>query len=55
MVVGVVPNVHQLNMSRMTQQQVEAHATGFALLGLIVLTNRVRPDSRETIVELQQG
>ena len=53
--VGLVPNVHQLDVSRMTQQQVQEQATDFALLGLIVLTNRVRPDSRDTIVELQQG
>ena len=55
MAVGIVPNVHQLDLSRMSQQQVAAHATGFDLLCLIVLTNHVRPDSKDTITQLQDG
>ena len=55
MAVGTVPNVHQLDLSRMSQQQVSAHAIGFELLCLIVLANHVRPDSKETITQLQDG
>lgn len=55
MAVGTIPNVNKLNVSQMTQQQVAAHASGFELLGLIVISNHARPDSRNTIVELTQG
>ena len=55
MAVGTIPNVHQLDLSRMSQQQVSAHATGFELLCLIVLSNHVRPDSRDTLTQLQEG
>lgn len=55
MAVGTVPNVHRLDLTCMSQQQVSAHATDFELLCLIVLTNHVRPDSRDTVTQLQQG
>ena len=55
MAVGTVPNVHQLDLSRMSQQQVCAHASSFELLCLIVLSNHVRPDSRDTLTQLQEG
>ncbi len=53
--VGVIPDVHQLDLLRMTQQQVEAHVTHMELLCLMVLTNNIRPDSKSTITELQDG
>ena len=53
MAVGVVPNVHQLDLVRMSQQQLEAEAMNFELLGLIVLSNPVRPDSKTTMTRLQ--
>ncbi len=39
----------------MTQQQVEAAAVNLQLLGLVVLNNSVRPDSKETISQVQDG
>ncbi len=53
--VGKLAHVDQLDLSVLSQQQAEAHATGFELLGLIVLSNHVRPDSRDAILELQRG
>lgn len=55
MAVGVIPNVTQLDLVHMTQRQVEAHVTHMELLCLMVLTNNIRPDSKETISELQEG
>lgn len=53
--VGVVHHAHQLDLPRMTQQQIEAAATDMQLLGLVVLTNSVRDDSRDTISQVQEG
>ena len=53
--VGVIQNVQKLDLLHMTQQQVEACATEMQLLSLVVLTNSVRDDSRETIRQLQDG
>lgn len=53
--VGLIPDVHNMDLVRMTQQQVEAHVTHMDLLCLVVLTNNVRPDSKETISQLQDG
>jgi hypothetical protein len=39
----------------MTQQQVESCATQMQLLSLVVLTNSVRTDSRQTISQIQDG
>ena len=53
MAVGTVPHVHQLDLAHMSLQQMETAAFSFELLGLIVLTNPVRPDSKDTINKLQ--
>ncbi len=53
--VGNLSDVHQLNLAGMSQQQVEAQADSFRLLGLIVLANHVRQNSRGTVLQLQQG
>ena len=55
MATGTIQNASQLNLAHMTPQQVEASATNMRLLALIVLTNNVRPDSKETIAHLQNG
>ena len=55
MAVGVIPDVHLLDLPHMSQQQVEAHVTHMELLCLMVLTNNVRPDSKATVSELQEG
>ena len=55
MAVGVLHDVHQLDLPRMSLAEIEAHATQLELLGLIVLSNQIRPDSRDTITQLQQG
>ena len=51
--VGIIPNVQSLELLRMTQEQVEAHAVDMQLLGLVVLTNSIREDSKKTIHEVQ--
>ena len=51
---GVLRGVDKQAMSLMTQEQLEAHAQGFELLGLLVLSNSLRPDSKATVTELQQ-
>lgn len=51
--VGVIPNAHQLDLQHMTQAKLEAEAVQLQLLGLIVLTNHLRPEARSTITELQ--
>ena len=53
MAVGTIQNAPKLDLARMTPQQVEASATNMRLLSLIVLTNNVRQDSKETIAHLQ--
>ena len=55
MAVGVLHDVHQLDLPRMSLAEIEAHALQLELLGLIVLSNQIRPDSRDTITQLQQG
>ena len=51
--VGVLPDVHNLDVQRMSQQQLEEKAVHLELLGLLMLTNRLRPDSKRTVAELQ--
>ncbi len=51
--VGVLPHVHKLDLSLMSQQEIESHAHKLELLSVIVLTNHVRPDSKATITQLQ--
>jgi len=53
--VGVILDVHKLDLPRMTQQQVEASATCIELIALVVLTNSIRDDSKDTITQLQEG
>ena len=55
MAVGLIPNVDQLDLLHMTQQQVEAHVTHMELQCLMILTNNIRPDSKITISQLQDG
>ena len=55
MAIGEIPNAAQLDFALMTQQQVEARAVRMQLLSLVVLTNNVRSDSRDTITHLQDG
>lgn len=50
---GVIPGVHKLDLQRMTQQQVEASAVSLQLLGLVVLTNSIRDDSKDAIHQVQ--
>ena len=50
---GVIPEVHSLDLQRMTQQQVEAAAVSLQLLGLVVLTNSIREDSKDAIHQVQ--
>ena len=53
MAVGTIHNAHQLDLLHMTQQQIEAHVIHLDLLCLMVLTNSIRPDSEDTIHQLQ--
>ena len=53
--VGVIRGVHKLDLPRMTQSQVESCATRMQLLSLVVLTNSVRKDSRQTISQVHGG
>ena len=55
MAVGVLHDVHQLDLPRMSLAQIEAHALQLELLSLLVLSNQIRPDSKGTITQLQQG
>lgn len=55
MAVGVIPKVANLDLVSMSQQQIEAQAVDIQLLALLILTNHVRPDSKPTIAELQEG
>ena len=54
MAVGVIANRHALEMSQMTQQQIESAASELELLCLVVLTDSIRQDSKDTISELQE-
>ena len=53
--IGVIPDVDQLDLPRMTQQQVESCTLSIQLSALVVLTNSIRPDSKDTISEVQEG
>ena len=55
MAMGVIPNAVGLDFAVMTQHQVEACAVHMQLLSLVVLTNNVRSDSKDTITHLQDG
>ena len=51
--VGVLPKVANLDLQQMSQQQLERRAEKLEMLGLIVLTNHIKPDSKNTVTELQ--
>ena len=51
---GVLRNFDRQALSLMTQEQLERQVDRFELLGLLVLSNLLRPDSKQTITELQQ-
>lgn len=51
---GVLKGQDRQAWSLMTQQHLEAQVEHFQLLGLLVLSNLLRPDSRGTITELRQ-
>ena len=53
--VGIIKNADKLDLTRMSQQQLEAAASHMQLLGLVILANTVRPGSRETISLVQDG
>ena len=55
MAAGVIRNAHKLDLSSMTQQEVENCASDLQLLGLVVLTNTLRQDAKQTIQEVQHG
>lgn len=50
---GVLKGRDQLAWSLMSQQQLETQVEQFELLGLLVLSNHLHPDSQATITELQ--
>lgn len=51
---GVLRGFDRQALSLMTQEQLERQVDRFELLGLLVLSNPLRPDSKQTITELQQ-
>ena len=51
---GMLRGVSNQALGKTTQDQLEKHAEPFALLGLLVLSNKLRADSQETISKLQQ-
>lgn len=53
--VGILKDVDKLDLASMSQPEIEAHALPLQLLGLIVLSNQIRPESRDTITQLQEG
>ena len=51
---GVLRGLNKHALSVMTQEELESHAQGFELLGLLVLSNSLYPTSKNTIIQLQQ-
>lgn len=49
-----VRNVNRLPLAGMSQQDVEFHAGNLSLVGLIILSNHVNGDSKETVQQLQE-
>lgn len=49
-----VRHVNTLKLAGMSQRDVERHAGQLKLLGLIILSNHVNPDSKETVQQLQE-
>ncbi|DBA85704.1 TPA: hypothetical protein ACH3X1_005275 [Trebouxia sp. C0004] len=50
---GTIKHFSRLNVSSLTLQQAEAAVSHMSLVGVMVITNQLRPDSRDTIAELQ--
>ena len=50
-----VRHVNKLNLASMSQQDVEECAGQLSLVGLIILSNHVNADSKETIRQLHEG
>lgn len=51
---GVVMGTDREALSCMTQEQLESQVQSFELLGLLVLSNHLKDDSKGTITQLQQ-
>ena len=51
---GVLKGRDRQSLSPMSQEQLEKQVQQFELLGLLVLSNHLRSDSKGTITELQQ-
>ena len=50
---GVVHGADKLDLANVSLQQLEKRAGHMDLLGLAVMSNHLRPDSKETIAHLQ--
>lgn len=50
---GTIKNFSKLSDSNLTLQQAEAAVSHMSLVGLMVVTNQLRPDSKDKISELQ--
>ena len=55
MAMGTLPKLDEADLPGLSQQQLEMQCSQIELLALVVLTNHVRPDSRDTITQLQDG
>ena len=53
MATGTIKKFKHLEGSSLTMQQAEAAVSHMSLVGLLVITNALRPDSKDTIAELQ--
>lgn len=52
--VGIIQHAPALDFSQMIRQEIESAATHLELLCLVVLTNSIREDSKDTIREVQE-
>ena len=50
---GTIKKFSRLNPTTLTLPQAEASVTHMSLVGVMVITNQLRPDSKDTISELQ--
>ena len=50
---GILYGAAKLNLASMPLQALERRCGHLDLLGLVVMTNHLRPDSKETIAHLQ--
>lgn len=55
MAVGTLPQLKDADLPQLSQQQLEMQCSQIELLALVVLTDHLRPDSRETVSQLQKG